>query len=104
MCRDVDIDRIAVVVFGLAELNTPIANVLRPQAGGILATATGIEQQIERQARLAADRMPIAILLVLLGSPGVVAVRDVLDLPHTQGLDFGERVPASPRRPKRIAP
>ena len=60
--RDINVDRVAVLVLRLPEFDPAIADVLRTESNGILTTATCVEQQVERQACLAADRVPVAIL------------------------------------------
>jgi hypothetical protein len=69
MQRNVNLDRSPVFVFRLGEHHTAIANVLWTESDSIFAAATRVEEEIERQTRLAADQMPIAKLLDLVRAP-----------------------------------
>ena len=60
--RDINVDRVAMLVLRLPEFDPAIADVLRTEPNGVLTTAARVEQQIEREACLAADRVSIAIL------------------------------------------
>src|SRR5258706_535840 len=71
MQRNVYLNRSPVFVFRLGEPNTAIANMLRAEPNGILAAATRVEQQIERQTCLASDQMFIAKLSDLIRGPRV---------------------------------
>ena len=64
---DINVDRIAMLVLRLTEFDPAIAHVLRTEPNGILTTAARVEQQIEREARVAADRVSIAILRAMNG-------------------------------------
>src|SRR5262245_54226998 len=101
MSRDIDLDRAPVLVLGLREPDPTIANMLRPEANGILATSAGIEQQIEREARFASDRVAVAVLFDLVVGPRMMTGRRILDLFNAEGrVLWGEFrfVLASPRK------
>jgi hypothetical protein len=66
---DIDVDRVAMLVLRLPEFDPAIAHVLRTEPNSILTTAPRVEQQIEREACLAADRVSIAILRDFAGAP-----------------------------------
>ena len=59
---DINIDRVAMLVLRLPEFDPSIAHVLRTKPNGILTTAARVEQEVEREACLATDRVSIAIL------------------------------------------
>ena len=71
-------------VLRLGEPNTFVANMLQAEPNSILAAATRVKQEIERQTRLASDRMPVAKLLDLTRGPRVVAVNRIFDLFHAE--------------------
>jgi hypothetical protein len=60
--RDINVDRVAMLVLRLPEFDPAIAHVLRTEPNGILTTAARVEQQIEREACVAADRVSIEIV------------------------------------------
>jgi hypothetical protein len=66
---DINIDRVAMLVLRLPEFDPAIAQVLRTEPNGILTTAARVEQEVEREACLAADRVSIAILDDFGGAP-----------------------------------
>ena len=67
--RDINVDRVAMLVLRLPEFDPAIAHVLRTESNGILTTAAGVEQQVKREACLAANRVSIAILRDFAGAP-----------------------------------
>src|SRR5262245_42885182 len=85
MRRDIDLDRVPVLVLGLREADPTIANMLRPEANGILAASAGIEQQIEREARFAADRVAVSVLFNLVVGPRMMTGGRILDLLDAEG-------------------
>src|SRR5262245_42188427 len=85
MSWDIDLDRMPVLVLGLREVDPTIANMLRPETNGILAAPAGVEQQIEREARFAADGVAVSVLFDLLVSPRMVTGRRIFDLIDTEG-------------------
>jgi len=82
--RDIDVNRIAVLVLRLSEFYSPISDMLRTESDGILTAATRIEQQVESQTRFAAERMPLPVLCYLFRRPRMMTVRSVLDLADAQ--------------------
>jgi hypothetical protein len=85
MSRDIDLDRVPVLVLGLREPDPTIANMLQPEANGILAASAGIEQQIEREARFATDRVAGSVLFDLVVGPRMMTGRRILDLLDAEG-------------------
>ena len=69
MQRDINVDRIAMFVLRLPESIPAIAHVLRTESNCIFTTAARVEQQVKCEACLAANRVSIAILRDLFGSP-----------------------------------
>src|SRR5262249_61272751 len=59
---DINVDRVAMLVLRLTKFDPAIAHVLRTEPNGILTTAARVEQEVEREACLAADRVSIATL------------------------------------------
>ena len=66
---DINVDRGAMLVLRLPEFDPANAHVLRTEPNGILTPAARVEQQIEREACIAADRVSIAILRDFAGAP-----------------------------------
>ena len=101
MRRDIDLYRFPVLVLGLREPDPTSANMLRPEANGILTASAGIEQQIEREARFAADWVAVSVLFDLVVGPRMMTGRRILDLLDTEGRVLGGEcrfVLASPRK------
>ena len=67
--RDINVDRVAMLVLRLPEFDPAIAHVLRTESNGILTPAARVEQQVEREACLAANRVSIAVLRYFAGTP-----------------------------------
>src|SRR6516225_729084 len=66
---DINVDRGAMLILRLPELDPAIAHVLRTEPNSILATSARVAQQVEREACLAAHQMSLAILRDFAGAP-----------------------------------
>ncbi|MGX5773919.1 hypothetical protein [Methylorubrum zatmanii] len=73
------------VVLPLDEAQTPITDMLRPEARDVLAPACRVEQQGQGEPRLAAERMDRLIGLDFGECPRMVPLGDVSNPLHTIG-------------------
>jgi hypothetical protein len=105
MQRNIDFDRIAMLVLCLSEANSTVADVLTAKARNIFTPARGKAKQVKREPRLRAKRVPFVKLLNLSVAPSVVAIRLIFKLFHPDsGVDrsFLGLVGPNKQRAKRL--
>lgn len=80
MQRNVNFDRLAMLVLRLNEFHAAVLEVPRTKPGSIFAPAGREAQKIERQSRLGAERMTRFVLIDFRRSQRVMAALRVPDL------------------------